>query len=215
MESSSLNFEQLSQEEQSKLYKVWKTLNEMMVDRGFEKSEDSNMTREEFFQKLSKTQKMNGFFTKIEPNNLDSTFRTYYEYIHDPKLNNNIILKFVETMRGLGRIDSGIIIYSGKLTQQAKQKIEEINTQIRVETFTVGELVVNISRHELVPKHILLNPEEKNELLKRYNIKQSQLPKIFTHDPVAKYLGLKRGDVVKIIRVSETAGKYITYRIAC
>ncbi len=215
MENSSLKFEQLSQEEQSKLYKIWKTLNEMMEDRGYGKNPDSNMTREEFFQKLSQEQKMNGFFTKIEPNNLESTFRTYYEYIHDSKLNLNTILTFVETMRQYEKIDSGIIIYSGKLTQQAKTKIEEINAQIRVETFTVGELVVNITRHELVPKHILLNPEEKNELLKRYNIKQSQLPKIFTHDPVAKYLGLKRGDVVKIIRVSETAGKYITYRIAC
>ena len=147
--------------------------------------------------------------------NPEASRRTYFEYISEQKLNARTIDKFVEMMRSIPKIDSGILIIAGKLTQLAKQRIDEINPIIRVEIFTEGELVVNITKHELVPKHILLSPQEKSELLKRYNIKQSQLPKIFVTDPVAKYHGLTRGDVVKIIRVSETAGKYITYRIAC
>ena len=211
----SLNLDQLSPEEQSRLYKVWKTLNEMMEDRGYEKNKNANMNKEEFIQEFSKQAKLNGVFIKIDPNNPDNVFRTYFEYNPDPKLNMDTIKNLVEFMKSFNKINSGILISAGKLTQQAKLRIMEINTHIPVETFSIGELVVNITKHVLVPKHILLKPEEKDQLLKRYRIKPSQLPKIFITDPVAKYLGLKRGDVVKIVRFSETAGKYITYRIAC
>ncbi|MEM0233434.1 MAG: DNA-directed RNA polymerase subunit H [Candidatus Nezhaarchaeales archaeon] len=66
--------------------------------------------------------------------------------------------------------------------------------------------------HELVPKHILLTKEEKKQLLEQLKIRPEQLPWIRASDPVAKLIGAKPGDIVKIVRKSPTAGEAIAYR---
>lgn len=110
------------------------------------------------------------------------------------------------------KVTRAIIVVQQDLTTQSKSVLAQ-EERYMLEWFKESELLVNITQHILVPQHILLTPEEKEELLKRYRLKESQLPCIQRADPVAKYYGLKRGEVVKIVRNSETAGKYITYRL--
>jgi DNA-directed RNA polymerase subunit H len=49
-----------------------------------------------------------------------------------------------------------------------------------------------VKDHDLVPEHILLTPEEGDEVLKRFGIEAPQLPKIHVR-PRAKEIGAKLG----------------------
>jgi DNA-directed RNA polymerase subunit H len=72
---------------------------------------------------------------------------------------------------------------------------------------------VSLQNHILVPVHEVLKKDEGEELLKTLDIDKEQLPKIKVDDPVAKEIGAKIGDIVRIIRESPTAGKSVVYRL--
>ncbi len=67
--------------------------------------------------------------------------------------------------------------------------------------------------HILVPKHELLKKKEAEEILNVLGIDKEDLPKIKAEDPIAKEIGAKPGDIIRIIRDSPTAGKSVVYRL--
>jgi DNA-directed RNA polymerases I, II, and III subunit RPABC1 len=136
----------------------------------------------------------------------------YVEFSTEPSVSVALMKQFVHTLDDQ-KFGAGILIYTTSLTSQAGKIIQTISNQFRIEAFPESELLVNITHHELVPRHIVMTSEEKKELLVRYRLKETQLPRIQIADPVARYYGLRRGQVVKIIRKSETAGRYASYRI--
>jgi len=66
--------------------------------------------------------------------------------------------------------------------------------------------------HTLQPKHSKLNEKETNEILKKLNISESQLPKIFSNDPALPE-NCKVGDVIKIERKSQEGKPVFYYRV--
>lgn len=71
----------------------------------------------------------------------------------------------------------------------------------------------DLTEHVLVPKHEIISEKEEKKILKEFNIKIDQLPKILNTDPIAVSIGAKSGQVIRIERESQTAKKAVAYRI--
>jgi len=112
------------------------------------------------------------------------------------------------------KIGNGVIVFSHTMTPMARKVIGQMAHSYRLEEFAESDLLVNITHHKLVPRHEILSDEQKALLLERYRLRETQLPRIMLSDPVSRYYGLRRGQVVKITRPSETSGRYASYRIA-
>jgi DNA-directed RNA polymerase subunit H (RpoH/RPB5) len=71
---------------------------------------------------------------------------------------------------------------------------------------------IDVSKHELVPKHEIISEKEKEELIRRYGSLKN-FPRIYTTDPQVKILNAKPGDVIKITRFNEVTGESVYYRV--
>jgi DNA-directed RNA polymerase subunit H (RpoH/RPB5) len=132
----------------------------------------------------------------------------------NPKVRYSDLRKLLD---GLGPdVRHVILVFREPLsTQNAKALAENPVGQIaRTEVFQLRELLYNVSHHELVPKHARVESEDEvKQVLAAYKLKsKAQLPLILKGDPMARYLGIRTGEVVRITRPSPTGGTYVCYR---
>lgn len=116
----------------------------------------------------------------------------------------------------LTKADNLIIITkdhpNDSLTKVLKNIWEQEN--IFVTIFGIGHLQYNVLEHELVPPHIILTANEEEEFKKKYFISNnSEIPEISRFSPVAKAIGMRPGQICKIIRPSKTSINTLFYRI--
>lgn len=105
-----------------------------------------------------------------------------------------------------------VLIVSEPITQNNMKSIIAMHKP--VEVHLINRLQFNITKHTLVPKHEVIRDKNViDELTQRYKLKSKmQFPIILKTDPIAKYYGMRTGDLVRITRTSETAGEYVIYR---
>uniref|UniRef100_A0A061QSZ9 DNA-directed RNA polymerase II subunit E n=1 Tax=Tetraselmis sp. GSL018 TaxID=582737 RepID=A0A061QSZ9_9CHLO len=196
----------------TKLFRVRRTCLQMLRDRGYLIAEaELNQTKEQFTDKHGDEPSRENL-TVLVCKQDDPTDQIFVFFPEELKIGVVTIKTYFNRMKEDG-VNRAIMVMPGELTSFAKTTLQDISSKFLIEQFKEHELLVNITHHILVPEHRLLSPEEKRALLNRYKVSDTQLPRIQMADPVARYYGLQRGQVVRIVRPSETAGRYVTYRL--
>lgn len=105
-----------------------------------------------------------------------------------------------------------ILVAREKPGTLALKGLEDAATSIQV--FDINELQFNVSKHVLVPKHEPIRRDtEIEEVIRVASVRSKfQLPLIHSTDPMARYLALRPGELVRITRPSPSAGEYVSYR---
>ena len=98
--------------------------------------------------------------------------------------------------------DELILIITDEIFPAAKKQLDDL-TSVNTSIFFDKELFYNPTNHIDCPQFYLLTNTEKNDLIRNLKCKLSDVLIIKHSDPVIKYYGWKRGQIVKIIRDDE------------
>ena len=198
-------------------YRLWKsreTVIKMLITRGYDEAEEYSLDYETFKQWAEEgetdiraiKEALTLIFIKEKKNVLVT-------WLSDAKLGEN--LQLILSKMG-SNITRAIVIVDVGVTPSAKAIIKTLaKKKIYIDVFTITETQFNLIDHEYIPKHEIKTKKEKKSLLKAYGITQADMPHIKTTDPVIKYLGATKGQLIKITRESDTQPGYktIAYRI--
>ena len=104
------------------------------------------------------------------------------------------------------------------IADNPKKQAVSTPTLIHLQVFCIQHLMFNVLKHKYVPNHDILdtwqNKSEIDEIKRHYHISRlnCELPIIYTSDPVAKFIGLRRDNVCRITDTNDSSGTYIKYR---
>lgn len=202
----------MENEEITKLYQIWSSLMKMLQDRNyFVPDELISRSQFNFKQILNEHQKRAALNVELVKQD-DETSKILLYFDDSSKVTVPIISKIAQKMHAEG-IRRCLLIGKNNITLSAKQAIEEIRVHFVIDFFDEKELVGGIGEGMRDQHVFVLSEVEKNEFLRRFQIKETQVPKIDVNESIARYYGLMRGEIMKIIKSTEGSGKFVTYRV--
>ena len=191
--------------ETERLWKAWITVLEMLKDRKCDVSPDDFMSFEDFEEWVgdsdydaSESRKI--MYYTIPKSNTRGGIAVFWKEL----LGTSDVQEMAETMADED-LKHAIVIHNNKVTPYAKTALRSLRVQkINIEVFTENELQYNITRHEDVPQHIICSAETKKKVFDAYSIDSTKIVKILSTDSVIRYLGAVKGQLIKIVRPSDS-----------
>ncbi|CAM6124354.1 unnamed protein product [Calypogeia fissa] len=197
-----------------RLYLIRRTVLQMLRDRGYQVGDmEIAMSREDFRQKFGSNIKRTELET-VRPKIANPTDQIFVFFPEEVKVGVSVIKRYAEIMKE-HKVKLAILVLQQKLTLYGRQSISEMSGKYRIEVFQETELLVNIKDSVLVPEHHILTDDEKKTIMASFNASSAQMPRLLEDDPVARYFGLKKGQMVKIVRRGQNAADSdsVSYRL--
>lgn len=191
--------------DESNTWKIRKTVLEMLEDRKFKVDKAKSVTKDEFlamyeeknYDIMDDDKKVYVYFYKesksFSKKDLETTVQQIKDDQGDPNIHIILILR-----------ENPNITIKNELSNPLYRNVEYFLDQV---------LTSNKMKHELQPKFVLLSDEEQKIILNRYTKHKRKFAKILSTDPIAKYYGLKSGNIIRIERNSTASGIFITYKL--
>ena len=146
--------------------------------------------------------------------------KLYIKYHLNKTIRPATINEFIEDLFTIEEIlekkDDLIIVTRDNVNDTLIKLLKKIwsNDGIFIRIINIKALQFNILKHDLVPKHSILNEEETLEFKKKYNITSiRQIPDISRFSPVSLIIGIRPNEICKIERYSPTTIHSLFYRV--
>ncbi|KAL3381791.1 hypothetical protein AABB24_001740 [Solanum stoloniferum] len=187
-----------------------KTMLEMLKDRGFAiPNSEIDTTLQEFREKYGQRPDVERLRISAM-HRTDLTNKVLVIFCGPNSVKMNVIRSILSQIMNKESLSRLILIIENPMTNPAMKVVED--SPFKTEIFQITDLLVNITKHVLKPKHELLTNTEKEQLLKKYNLEEKQLPRMSQKDAIARYYGLEKGQVVKVTYSNEIIETHVTYR---
>lgn len=195
------------------IYKARNVLLEQLAKQGYDTSELMGFTMAEVGIMMSHDQ-LDFMVTH------DDGRKTFVKFYHAKALRPANVLDFVEVLfnveEKLTKRDTLYIVANSDPNDSITRTLGNLwqQNEVFVIINSISRLQYNALQHTLVPEHIVLTDEEAEEIKKKYYIRDnSQIPSISRFDPIALVIGLRPGQLCRIIRTSRTAINSTSYRV--
>lgn len=201
-----------------KLYVSRTTILQMLNDRNIDATDFNNFSQEELELMYNTNPKLT---PEINPIDMVFEDKCIIKYVMQPKLRAGELKGLAETIikEGIAKNGSTLIFIirdTMKMEDQIELYFENLYQKhnVFVQMFYINKLMFNVTHHKLVPKHTIVDEETKKQLMTTLNLeREDQFQIIKKNDQVSKYLGMRTGQLCKILRFSPTYGEFIVYRL--